>query len=263
MILALTDLFTRGVRTFLASWEAYADGTPGAALERGGGVAAAVFADGPERAVYNNAWLDAGLDAGGREAAIAAMEDAYAAAAVERFAAWVHETDAPMRAELVGRGYRLVETTRAMGMALDDLRVPRPPIAAEPFAWPEYWRTFELPPDFLAAADLSGFRLLGVRVDGEPVAASLAFDCDGDCGIFNVGTIPTARRRGLATALTALQLHDAAERGCETASLQSTPMAERVYAAVGFEDLGRILEYAPPDPPLSGPRPARPGSAAR
>jgi hypothetical protein len=32
-----------------------------------------------------------------------------------------------------------------------------------------------------------------------------------------------------------------------TASLQSTPMAERVYAAVGFRDLGRILEFGPRD----------------
>ena len=31
-------------------------------------------------------------------------------------------------------------------------------------------------------------------------------------------------------------------RGCQTASLQSTQMAEGVYAAVGFSDLGRILE---------------------
>jgi len=31
-----------------------------------------------------------------------------------------------------------------------------------------------------------------------------------------------------------------------TASLQSTPMAERVYAAIGFRDLGRFLEYVPP-----------------
>jgi hypothetical protein len=30
-----------------------------------------------------------------------------------------------------------------------------------------------------------------------------------------------------------------------TASLPSTEMAERVYAAVGFRDLGRILEYVP------------------
>jgi hypothetical protein len=27
--------------------------------------------------------------------------------------------------------------------------------------------------------------------------------------------------------------------------VQSTGMAERVYAAVGFRDLGRILEYVP------------------
>ena len=45
--------------------------------------------------------------------------------------------------------------------------------------------------------------------------------------------------------LTAAQAYDARARGCRTASLQSTPMAERVYAAVGFRDLGRILEYIP------------------
>jgi len=45
--------------------------------------------------------------------------------------------------------------------------------------------------------------------------------------------------------VTALLVHDAAARGCRTASLQSTAMAERVYAAVGFRDLGRILEYVP------------------
>ena len=73
----------------------------------------------------------------------------------------------------------------------------------------------------------------------------MAFDHGGDCGIYNVGTLERARRRGLGTALTALQLHDALARGCRTASLQSTQMAERVYAAVGFRDLGRILEYVP------------------
>jgi predicted GNAT family acetyltransferase len=73
----------------------------------------------------------------------------------------------------------------------------------------------------------------------------MAFDHDGDCGIYNVGTLERARRRGLGTALTTLQAHDALTRGCQTASLQSTPMAERVYAAVGFRDLGRILEYVP------------------
>ncbi len=49
-----------------------------------------------------------------------------------------------------------------------------------------------------------------------------------------MGTLPHARRRGLGTALTALHLHQARERGCATASLQATEMAEGVYAAVGF-----------------------------
>ena len=53
------------------------------------------------------------------------------------------------------------------------------------------------------------------------------------------------RRRGLGTALTAAQVYEARDRGGRTASLQSTEMAERVYATVGFRDLGRILEYVP------------------
>ena len=83
------------------------------------------------------------------------------------------------------------------------------------------------------------------RLGGENVSTAIAFDFAGDCGIYNVGTLESARRRGLATALTAIHLHDARARGCRTASLQSTAMAERVYAAAGFRDLGRILEYVP------------------
>ena len=40
-----------------------------------------------------------------------------------------------------------------------------------------------------------------------------------------------------------MHLHLAIERGCRTASLQSTAMADGVYASIGFHDLGRILEY--------------------
>jgi predicted GNAT family acetyltransferase len=73
----------------------------------------------------------------------------------------------------------------------------------------------------------------------------MAFDHHGDCGIYNVGTLKHARWQGLATALTAIPLHDALARGCRTASPQSTAMAERVYASVGFRDLGQILECVP------------------
>jgi ribosomal protein S18 acetylase RimI-like enzyme len=239
------ELYARGTETLLASWEAYAAGACGAAVRRLPEVAVAVFPHGPERDVYNNAVLARGLPATRRPDAIAAMEDAYAAAGVARFAAWVHESDPAMREELQRRGYVLDETTRAMGMALDDIRVPRPAIEAAGLPWPDYLRSFGLPPGLLATADHGAFHVLAARVDGEAVAAALAFDCEDDCGIYNVGTLEGARRRGLGTALTALQLHAARDRGRRTASLQSTAMAEGVYAAVGFRDLGRIFEYVP------------------
>ena len=239
------DLYARGAKTLLASWEEYARGASGASLQRLAGVAAAVFPHEPERGIYNNALLERGLADAERADAIDAMEVAYAAAGVERFAAWVHESDEPMRGELERRGYTLDTTTRAMGMTLDDIRVPRPQIELAPTDWDEYLRIFGLPPGLLSDADRSGLHVVVARFDGERVATAMAFDLDGDRGIYNVGTLERVRRRGLATALTAHLLHDALARGCRTASVQSTEMADRVYAAVGFRDLGRILEYVP------------------
>jgi ribosomal protein S18 acetylase RimI-like enzyme len=239
------ELFRRGAETLVASWEEYSRGAAGAFVQLSPGVAIAVFPSEPERAVYNNALLDPDLAAAERADALEAMEAVYAAAGVTRFAAWVHERDQAMRGDLERRGYTLDSSTRAMGMALDEIRLPRPQIELAPPDWFEYLRIVGVPPDFLTGADPAAYHILVARLDGENVAAAMAFDLHGDCGIYNVGTLEHARRRGLGTALTALQVHDALARGCQTASLQSTPMAERVYAAAGFRDLGRILEYVP------------------
>jgi ribosomal protein S18 acetylase RimI-like enzyme len=111
-----------------------------------------------------------------------------------------------------------------MGMALDNIRPPRPVIELGPPDWLEYLRILGLGPDLLSRADPAAYHVLVARLDGENVAAAMAFDHDGDCGVYNVGTLEHARRRGLGTALTALQLHDAVGRGCRTASLE--PPAE-------------------------------------
>ena len=178
------------------------------------------------------------------------MHEAYAAAGVDHYAAWVHESDEGMRADLIGRGYIVAESTRAMGMPLDVADAPPDIELVElgPSTWADHLRYLQLvgaSDGLLAGADATAFRVLTATVDGENVATAIAFDHDGDCGVFNVGTLEAARRRGLARALTAQLVHEAAERGCSTASLQSTPIAERVYASVGFRDLGRILEYVP------------------
>jgi ribosomal protein S18 acetylase RimI-like enzyme len=240
------ELYRRGVETLLASWEQYAGGAAGATLHRLAGVGAAVFPNDPERGVYNNALLERDLDASERAEAISAMEAAYEAAGVTRFAAWVHESDAAMSSALERRGYAVEEVTRTMGMTLDEVRLPRPKLELGEADFSEHLRLAGVPPGFLRGIDPSAFHVLVARLRGEHVSTAIAFDFDGDCGLYNVGTLEPARRRGLATALTAIHLHDARARGCRTASLQSTAMAERVYAAAGFRDLGRVLEYVPP-----------------
>lgn len=239
------ELYHRGAETLLASWEQYARGAEGARLHRLPGVAAAVFPNDPERGVYNNALLERGRGAGGRDEAISAMEAAYEAAGVTRFAAWVHECDTATRSDLGRRGYAVEEVTRAMGISLDDIRLPRPDLELATADFSEHLRLAGLPRGFLRGIEASAFHVLVARLHGENVSTAIAFDFSGDCGIYNVGTLEPARRRGLATALTAIELHDARARGCRTASLQSTAMAERVYGAAGFRDLGRILEYVP------------------
>lgn len=228
-VLTDADLYLRGAETLLAAWEEYARGATGAAVQRSPGVATAVFPNEPERTVYNNAIFERDLAAAERADALDAMEAAYAAAGVTRFAAWVHESDEPMRGDLTRRGYTVDESTRAMDMALDDICLPRPEIELGPPDWFEYLRILEVPPGLLGGADHVAFHVLVARLGGENVATAMAFDLGGDCGIYNVTTLELARRRGLGTALTAVHVHDALARGCQTASLQSTEMAERVY----------------------------------
>jgi ribosomal protein S18 acetylase RimI-like enzyme len=239
------DLYARGAATLVASWEQFAHGAEGAMLVRRPGVAAAVFPEGPERGVFNNALLTRDLGPAERASALDAMEAAYSDAGVERFAAWVHESDEAMRRDVLSRGYTFEESTRAMGMCLDGVSAPTSELEFGPADWAESLSVLGLPDGLLSGVDPHAFRVLVARMGGTGVATAMAHDHGGDCGVYNVTTLESARRRGLGRALTARLVGDAMQRGCATASLQSTEMAEGVYAAVGFRDLGRILEFVP------------------
>jgi ribosomal protein S18 acetylase RimI-like enzyme len=243
------ELYRRGAATLLASWEQYARGAAGAAVTRLPGASVATFPYPPERGVYNNALTHRDLGPAERQATLDAVEAAYAAAGVDRYAVWVHESDEGMRRELSDRGYAVAESTRAMGVVLDGGAAPTFGVEVEPLDWAEYLAYLEgvgVPAGLLGGADPGAFHALGVRHAEQTVASAISVDHEGDCGIFNMSTLPGVRRRGFGAALTRRHVHDARARGCHTASLQATPMAERVYASVGFRDLGRILEFAPP-----------------
>jgi GNAT superfamily N-acetyltransferase len=239
------QLYRRQAATQVASWEAYARHSRGAHVSRCDGAAVAVFPAEPERSVYNNALLERGMDPARAARALDAVEAAYRDASIDHYAVWAHEAERTSITELGSRGYRFDSSTRAMAMPLDRLVLPRPELALADLDWDGYVRGFGVPPGLLAGADATEFNLRAARLDGSPVGVALAFDHDGDCGIYNLETLEPARRRGIGTALTALQLHEARERGCTTASLQSTAVAEGVYASLGFLDLGRYLESVP------------------
>jgi len=248
--MAYTDdeLYDRMLATLFASWRRVAEGSVRASVDVGSGATIALFPAGPERGVYNNAVLERGLDPPQVRRALDSLVRAYAEAGVDRYAVWAHDSEPTAARELAGRGFRVDTWTRAMAMSLDELAVEPPRIELGPPEWEEhlrYLRAEGVSDGLLEGVDARAFHVLVARLDGENVATAIAYDHDGDCGIFNTGTLPPFRRCGLATALTAQHLHEARERGCETGTLQATEIAEGVYASVGFRDLGRFIEYVP------------------
>lgn len=239
------SLYERMLSTLFATWELIAESAEEASVRRSRGAVAAVFPAGPKRLFLNNAVLARGLDRADVGEAVEGVANAYEEAGVERYAVWAHDSEEPAIAELESRGLSFDTSTCAMAMSLDEIAVPPPDIELGPADWDEYLRIIDVPDGTFSDLDPATFHLLVARLDGQNVSAAVAYDHRADCSIFSLATLPNARRQGLGTALTALHLHQARERGCTTASLQSTPEAEGVYRSVGFRDLGRFVEYVP------------------
>jgi GNAT superfamily N-acetyltransferase len=237
------ELFERSVATLIRSWEYLASGSPGAEVIETDGAAIATFVHSPDREFLNNTVLAAGAADLGET--LETVERAYASRGIDRYAIWVQESDEAGAEALQARRYVHDSSTRTMAMPI--VEPPRLHLQELDLVEPsltEFWRGAGVEgfaPDLTA----EGAHFYLARFGGENVATSMAFDHAGDCGIYMVGTVPTARRRGLATALSAHAVAAARTRGCTTASLQATEMAERVYAAVGFRDLGRYDKYVP------------------
>jgi GNAT superfamily N-acetyltransferase len=82
------------------------------------------------------------------------------------------------------------------------------------------------------------------RLGGVAVGAASLFVAAGQGWITNVGTVPSARGRGVGAAVTAACLGIAAERGDPEAWLAASAMGEPVYARLGFVTVGRLQHHA-------------------
>lgn len=95
--------------------------------------------------------------------------------------------------------------------------------------------------DVLGFAEESPFVHYAGRMSGQVVATASLSLAAGVAGIFNVVTLPEARRRGFGAALTLAALRDARRRGYRICILQSSAMALGIYRRLGFK---RYSTYA-------------------
>jgi ribosomal protein S18 acetylase RimI-like enzyme len=79
-------------------------------------------------------------------------------------------------------------------------------------------------------------RMFTAWIDGEPVGEASAYLLHDTVGIFGVGVVESARRRGIGAALT-LRAARAFEARADIAWLQPSDMARRMYEGQGFRSV--------------------------
>lgn len=84
--------------------------------------------------------------------------------------------------------------------------------------------------------ELGAFNYLA-RLGGRPVGAGTLFTRAKMGGIYNMCTLPEWRGRGIARAIMAACLADAAATGCEYVGLTPTSMGRPLYDMLGFREV--------------------------
>lgn len=101
---------------------------------------------------------------------------------------------------------------------------------------------------WLEAARRLGFRDLPwrhwiARVDRSLAGVGLSFIGAGVIGLYGIGTLAAARRRGVGSALTLVPMLEARNAGYRAAILQSTPDGERLYPRLGFRSYCTVSRF--------------------
>lgn len=78
---------------------------------------------------------------------------------------------------------------------------------------------------------------------GRPVASAFMFLGSGVAGIYCVGTITEARRKGIGSEITCVPLLEAREMGYKVGILHSSKMAYNIYSRMGFTECCVVSMY--------------------
>jgi len=77
-------------------------------------------------------------------------------------------------------------------------------------------------------------------VEGELVTSSTLVLGAGLTGLYNVATVPEARRQGIGSAITLAPLREARAPGYRIGTLNSSQMAVGLYRRLGFQEYCKI-----------------------
>jgi len=99
-----------------------------------------------------------------------------------------------------------------------------------------------------ATPALANSDIFVARNGDEPIAAALSITnaMTGIAGVYWVGTVPEARRRGAADAVTRAATNAAFDRGASVVTLQASELGEPVYLRMGYREVCRYTRFLSP-----------------